>query len=403
VLTAALKLADIAARSLFVLLALFLLSARETGQFGLFLVLVGFFGFAAGYERHPDLQRVLVQLDSSRGDQLVVSTLRLYFAHYIVTVPALLILLVWWVDLPYALVAACCAITIGEHFTNESYRVAVIVPRYRALMAIGLVKNVLLLACMAVLLLPGRPQIDLAALLWLWGVLSLLSLAALGFAFRRFVRGRAGPLMPFVKQWKASRTHFLIGLVAILSLQADRLLAGSFLTLEAAGVYFRHVFLASVGYQALGVLSFNRILPQVYTVMRRGDRHSARNILNRERRRVVPLCIAIASACWVVKLPGLAHWDVAQQVIPLYLSVLVLAYMVRSLADYNSLVLNGAYRESSVLRAQLLAVVISAAVGLLAAPRLGVPGILAATLTGSVIYALTSGWLSHRILSATPP
>ena len=81
VLTAALKLTDIAARSLFVLLALFALPARETGQFGLLLTLIGFFSFVVGFERYLDLQRGLARLAASEGDQLVVSTLRLNAAH----------------------------------------------------------------------------------------------------------------------------------------------------------------------------------------------------------------------------------------------------------------------------------------------------------------------------------
>lgn len=403
VLTAALKLADIAARSLFVLLALFALPARETGQFGLLLTLSGLFAFGVGYERHPDLQRNLARLDPSHADQLVLSTLRLYAAHYLVAIPVLTTLLVVWVDLSPSLAAAGVIIAMGEHLTNEAYRLAVVVPRYRILMTVGLAKNLVLLAGGASLWWWGDRALQLTTTVLAWSVLSLLSLAVLATACRRRIAGRDGPLTPLVIQWRVSRTHFLIGLVAILSLQADRLVAGSFLSLETAGVYFRHVFLASVAYQALGVLSFNRVLPVVYRRIAAGDDDGARLILRRERRIVVPLCLAIAGVAWALTLIGAVRWPTLQRVVPAYLALLVLSFMLRGLADYNSLLLNGAYRERDVFRSQLTATTISIIAGLLAAPQFGIPGLLLTTLLGSMLYATFSGFLCRKMLPASNP
>lgn len=403
VLTAALKLADIAARSLFVLLALFSLPARETGQFGLLLTLIGFFAFGVGYERHPDLQRNLARLDPAHADQLVFSTLRLYAAHYLVAIPVLTALLVGWVDLPPSLAAAVVVIAVGEHMANEAYRLAVVLPRFRILMTVGLAKNLVLLAGGASLWWWGGRALQLPTALLAWAVLSLLSLAVLVAACRRRIPGRGGSVTPLATQWRVSRTHFLIGLVAILSLQADRLVAGSFLGLETAGIYFRHVFLASVAYQALGVLSFNRVLPAVYRRLAAGDDTGARLILRREKRIVVPLCLTIAGATSTLALLDASRWSILKKVVPVYLALLVLSFLIRGLADYNTLLLNGAYHERDVFRSQLTAMTVSIIAGVFAAQHFGLPGLLLTTLLGSILYLIFSGFFCDKILPASNP
>ena len=118
VLTAALKLGDIAARSLFVLLALFALPAREAGQLGLLLTLAGFFSFFVGFERYLDLQRTLARLATPQGADVLLSTLRLHATHCVVAIPVLTAALLWWVQLPAELVVA----GLGEAQRIDAYR-----------------------------------------------------------------------------------------------------------------------------------------------------------------------------------------------------------------------------------------------------------------------------------------
>ncbi len=88
-LIAATKLVDIAARSLFVLLALYALPVRSTGLFGLALTLIGFFAFLSGFERYADLQRRMVDTTDGQADRLIISTLIFYSVNYALWLPVL--------------------------------------------------------------------------------------------------------------------------------------------------------------------------------------------------------------------------------------------------------------------------------------------------------------------------
>lgn len=391
--TASLKLADLAARSLFVLLVLFTLPERETGQFGLLLTLVGFFAFFVGFERHADLQRVLARVADDRGDQLVVSTLRLYAVNYVAALPLLAVLLVVWVNLSPGLVALSLVIAVGEHVNNETYRIAVILARYRKMLVIGLIKNCLLLVVGALLLWVSGSPPQLAPIITMWAVVSALSLLALGIAFSKHTLRRAGAITGIPDQFRASYTHFLTGLVAIVSLQADRLIAGLFLPLEVAGVYFRHVFLASVAYQAFGVLSFNRILPSVYLCIAEGRPKDAVFIIRRERRLVIVLTLALIALTLSLDLLDKRAWSGLDRVVPFYLAALMLAFLVRGIADYNALLLNGAYRERDVFRSQTVAMTVSISVSVVTTPMFGLPGLLFTTLLGTTLYAALSRYM----------
>ena len=397
-LTAALKLADVAARSLFVLLALFVLPAHEAGQFGLLLTFGGLFSFAVGFERYLDLQRQLGHLPPPEADQLLLSAMRLYGAHALVALPLLATFLHGSAKLPAELVGAGIAVAIGELLGNESYRVALTLPRYRAVMVGSLIKNILVLGSTAALWWWNEQLLHVAEVLLIWAFWSVLSMALIGGLCWRLSVKRGGPVTSMVAQWRASKTHFMIGLVAILSLQADRLVAGSLLDLDNAGVYFRHVFLASLVFQVLGVLSFNRVMPAVYRRLAEQDFAAAREILRREKQIVIPLSLAVAVAAWGLLGFDAKHWPALTRLVPPYLAVLVIAFLLRGLADYNSLLLNGTYRERDVFRSQLFAVTGSVISALILTPMYGIPGLLGATLFGSALSAAVSGYLTRRSL-----
>lgn len=399
--TAALKLADIAARSLFVLLALFALPPREAGQFGLLVTLIGLFGFVCGFERYLDLQRLLVGRGEAWADQLVVATLRFFAVNYLIVLPALAALLVGWVELPRLLVVAGLLIAVAEHLASEVYRFVLLLPRHRVLLGIGVARNLLLLATTWALVWRSNADLQLAPLLLAWTAMAVVGtlVCAAGF-LARMDRGptTVDALPQFADHYRASLTHFMIGLVAIASLQADRLLASSLLPLETAGVYFRQVFVATVAYQAFGVLSHNRVMPGVYRCMADGQLSAARLIIKREIQRVVPLTLILVASILGLSLLDPGSFELLRSIAPAYLSLLMLGYLMRGLADYNSLVLNGMRRERDVFRAQAGSLLVSIAAGVALTPQFGLPGQVAATLIGVTIYAGASSFLTRRTL-----
>ena len=90
-------------------------------------------------------------------------------------------------------------------------------------------------------------------------------------------------------------------------------------------------------------------------------------------------------------------WSALEGIVPLYLATLMVAFMMRGLADYNSLLLNGAYRERDVLRSGKRSRWLSPfPLSVVTTPMFGLPGLLFTTLLGTTLYALLSGYARSR-------
>ena len=389
------KLADIAARSLFVLLCLYALPIRSTGQFGLALTLLGFFTLVSGFERYADLQRRMVGTDEVQTDRLIISTLRFYAVNYMLCVPVLLALLLLWVQLPPWLALMCVVVGVGEHLSNEVYRIALIAPRHRPVLFAVLAKNLALLVIVATVLWQRPALFSLGMLLATWALLSLagISVIALAFvrtwAFTSFAQATGAGLRQR-PQYMASRTHFLIGLVAVTCLQADRLVAGALLTLEQSGVYFRHIFLASFAYQVFNVASYNRIAPQVYLHTHAHQPTLARAVIRRELKWLVPSAALVAGTFYWLGSPLFDGVAAARAINPNFLAVLTLGYLVRAFADFNALLLNGVYAERDVFTSQLAALGFAVVMNLVLTHLFGIVGTVATLVIGAAAYFIAS-------------
>ena len=398
------KLADIAARSLFVLLVLYALPVRSTGQFGLALTLVGFFTFAAGFERYADLQRRMVTLSAEQTERLIVSSLGFWATNHLVGMPVLLGLLLWWVKLPPALVVVFGLIAVVEHLSNEVYRISLIVTRHRALLLAVLAKNLLTLAAVGGLLWLQADQFTLEAVIWIWAATSLLGLLAVGLGFTRTwvftsLAAAGGAGLRQIGQYQASRTHFMIGLVAVAALQVDRLLAGALLTLEQTGLYFRHIFLASFAYQVFNVASYNRVAPRVYNQAQSGRPAQARATLRREYRLIALMAVLLTAAIWLISRSRLGQTRVAEGIDPYFLSVLVLGYLLRAGADFNAMLLNAVFEEHGVFTSQTVALLVTIAANIALTSSFGMAGTVTSLVVGSACYLLLS---ALRVRHSTP-
>ena len=394
-LIAATKLFDIAARSLFVLLVLYALPVRSTGQFGLALTLIGFFTFASGFERYADLQRRMIGTTDLQTDRLIVSTLRFYALNYLMGLPVLLALLTLWVQLPLMLALLCGVIAVGEHLSNEVYRIALIAPRHRPVLFAVLAKNIVTLAVVAALVWARPAAFDIDAVLAAWAATSLFGLLAIVVGFTRTwafasIADAGGAGLRQLVQYRASRTHFMIGLVALGALQADRLVAGALLTLEQSGLYFRHIFLASFVYQVFNVASYNRVAPRVYEQAHAQHPEQAKAVIRRELKRLVPAAVLVAALFYAISHSGLGDLKALQSINPNYLALLTLGFLVRAFADFNALLLNAVYAERDVFRSQLAALALAIGFNIVLAHLYGIGGTVLTLVIGSAAYGLIS-------------
>jgi len=183
------------------------------------------------------------------------------------------------------------------------------------------------------------------------------------------------------------------------SLQLDRLVAGGFLTLEDSGVYFRHIFLASSAYMVLGVVSHNRIMARVYSSRLAGKPSEIREIIRREQWRFIPLTLGLIGFTLLAGPVVVRNVVVFNTIVPYYLAALMLAYLVRGIADYNSIILNAYYAERQIFKSQLITVLLATICGILLTPLFGLAGLIAAVLTGASIYFLLTGMFARRIFN----
>lgn len=403
-LTATIKLIDIAGRSFFVLIALYSLPVRYSGQFGIILTLIGLFSFLSGFERYVDLQRILVGKAEKEVSQLIFSVLLFFGANYLLWIPVLAFLLYSWAGISVLSIMLCLVIAIGDHLSNEFYRIALITHKYRNLLLVAMIKNAILLGIVSYGVLVSPNPYDLKQILIIWAVLSLGGLLISAVVFID-----AGPPLrellrcvdhnSLLNQYRRSSTHFKVGLLAVLSLQADRLVAGGLLTLEDSGIYFRHIFLVLSVYQVLGIICFNRVMLKVYGSLRRKDIETARSLIRRERLiyLVLTLCM-IVFACSIKLLP-VDSFSAVQVLVPSYVILLLLAYLIRGVADFNAMILNALYLERMVFRAHLIVVSLSFALSVVMTLQFGLVGLMATVFIAASIYLVTSHLFSSRALS----
>ena len=400
-LIAATKLADIAARSLFVLLVLYALPVRSTGQFGLALTLIGFYSFLSGFERYADLQRRMIGTSAQQTDRLIVSTLRFYALNYLVWSPVLFALLILWVQLPLTLALLCLVIALGEHLSNEVYRIALIAPRHRPVLFAVLAKNVVTLTAVVTLLWARPATFDIDAVLTVWAITSFLGLLAIACGFMQTwafdsLATAGGARLTQRQQYGSSQTHFLIGLVAMAALQADRLVAGALLSLEQSGLYFRHIFLASFAYQVFNVASYNRVAPRVYAHAHARQPWLAKAIIRRELTLLVPLAALLVAGFYGLNQSIFGNSKALESIKPDYLAVLTLGFLLRAFADFNALLLNAVYSERQVFISQSLAVGVAIAANLALTRLFGIAGTVATLAIGSTAYLVVSSIYTRR-------
>lgn len=396
----ALKLLETFVRALFIVVTTYALHVEELGQFGLIVTLVGLFSFLFGFERQIDLQRKLVGQPAHLFDGKLEDALWLFVLNYVLTLPVFAVLMLVWLKLPLGLVLACVTVVVGEHLANQSYQMALISHRHRHLVLIVTLKNSALFLYVAFVLFVVRAPLTLAGVLYAWSVVSVGSVCLLG-AMWIWVRdpshrGQLPTFGTFTSQYRASYNHFLIGLIAILSIQMDRLVAGAVLRPTDVGLYFRHVLLTSLVYQLFNIASFNRILPRIFQLARTEPAAQVRPVIWSEYKRVLAAsALMYVGAVIAGEVPGIAFFH-RYHIRPEFLALLFVAFLLRAGADLNGILLNGKGRERRILIIQTTALAVGVAVYASLAITLGITGAMFANLAAPATYLL----LSRRELAA---
>ena len=396
------KLMDVAARAGFVLLATYSLRIDQAGQFGLIVTLVGLFAFAFNFERQIDIQRRTAGGTQQLFDRAVTQALKFFVFNWAFMIPLFIGAITWWTHAGPMILLLAALVVVGEHLSNQVYQYALISPRYRPLLTIVMVKNVILLCLLCGWSFGAHHRGDLNLVLQIWGGGAVLGTAALSVIWwlRRDPIALAGPFdfsAEIISQHRASLTHFLIGLLAILILQYDRLAVGALMTLAQTGVYFRHTLLVSFAYQAFNIASFNRITPSVFAAAKTKEPPHLRRMVTREyMKTLLGTPVLLAAVCG---LDVVTHGMVSQrfQLNIALIALLLVGFLLRVAADFPALVMNAYHRERLALHRQSIAFIVGAALLVGLTWKLGMWGAALASIGANGLYA-TLNWQVLRRL-----
>jgi O-antigen/teichoic acid export membrane protein len=237
----------------------------------------------------------------------------------------------------------------------------------------------------------ARDGFDLSFVLELWAVGAVLCTVALGVLFVRLNSAEAkGSAFDFhadiLSQHKSSLTHFLIGLIAVLILQFDRLAVGGLMGFEQTGLYFRHTLLVSFAYQAFSIASFNRITPTIFAEAKtQGIPHLLGRVM-REYRKTLIAVPTLLACIWAADWITAGVWSGRFQLSLLLMALLMAAFTLRTAADFHGLILNARHDERHILRSQGAAFVVGAGLLVLLTLGFGVFGTAVAAIATSGLY-----------------
>ncbi|MFC7378170.1 lipopolysaccharide biosynthesis protein [Brevundimonas sp. GCM10030266] len=399
----AVKLLDVAARAGFVLVATYALPIAQAGQFGLLTTLVALFAFGFNFERHIDIQRRTAGQPYEVFDRYVSSATGFFAFNWALMTPLFLGAVILMADISPQMAALAAVIVIGEHISNQAYYFALISPRYAPLLLVVTIKNIGLAAVVLYQALLADSPLRLDFVLTLWAAGAALCTAALVVMWLR-IRTATPREKPFhfgvdiLGQHKASAVHFLLGLIALLVLQYDRLAVGALMSMDQVGVYFRHAALASLAYQAFSVISFNRIIPTVFAAARQDSVAALRGRVLREYLLTLIGAPVLFALLWGADVLTGGVYSERFHLSILLIGVMLVGFMLRAAADFHGLVLNARHLENAVLRQQAIAFAIGAVLLAVLTWRFGLFGAASATVATAGLYLILIATRVSRLI-----
>lgn len=401
------KLIDVATRAGFVLTATYGLEIAQAGQFGLLATLVGLFAFAFNFERHIDIQRRAAGEPHAVFDRYVVQALKFFAFNWALMVPLFVLAVALWAQPGADVLLFAVIIVIGEHLSNQAYQYALINHRYYPMLVVVAVKNSVLAVVVLYMALFARDGFDLTFVTQLWASGAVACTVGLGLMLARLnaseVKGTPFSFRTdILGQHRASLTHFLIGLVAILILQFDRLAVGGLLTFAETGLYYRHTLLVALAYQAFSIASYNRITPAIFAEAKTRSIGHLRGRVLREYRKALIGAPLLLLAAWGADIATGHVWSERFQLSILLMGILMLGFMVRALADFHALVLNARHEERHILTSQGAAFAVGFALLLAMTWKFGAYGAAASTVVTSTLYLVLVSGAVHRLHKRQP-
>ena len=186
---------------------------------------------------------------------------------------------------------------------------------------------------------------------------------------------------------------------ALLTIQIDRLIVGTFLSLADAGVYFRHVLLISMLYQVFNIAFHNRILPKVFSEARLGMTASLLTIVRREYLKVLVFWSISALALLLIFMQMGSYLITHYRLEFIYFILFLIMSAIRTRADLNALIFNALHFEGDILKLQMLSFATSLPFMVVLVILYSIPGLIVATGISALIYLTLTNLRLSRLRS----
>jgi len=405
--TAVFKLAEVASRLLFLLFALLFMDQKSAGQFGLLNTSVALFSLFVGFERWGVLWRKLANCGSDESGALIADTLKFFQFNYFVWTPIFIATAYFWIDLSWFEIALGLCIVVCEQLSVGAYWLAIVQARYRWLILITATKNAAMLLTLGVLMFGFSHTITLTTALEVWaiaGLTSVLAFSTLRTGRRSFtLKLSRSQIQEIAGQYRESRAHFLTGLAAFSSGQIDRIIVGTAVGLSLTGIYFKNIFIAASVYSAVTIFLHNRAVSRIYFEAGQQRYGVALKITRRESVKVL-----ITYVIFILATVAIGQQEIIVSILEkysvswIYITGLLIAFLLRTLADYNCTVLNAAGHEKWVLAIHTSSISISAVLIFILTRSFGIGGAVIAMIIGCAILLILSEVCRSKALSGKP-
>lgn len=354
--------------------------------------MVSVFAFVIGYERHIDLQRNFAGKHPEILDNALYRVFPFFLSQYSVVFPIVAIIWLFAIEPTGASTFFVLSIVLSEHLSNFTYQMAVVDSRYIGLISITVIKNLVFSVCLAYIEFFTSAGLTFEIVLKLWAFVSLIASVAMisvWFAIKaKNAHFQSHDLKLITKQYKVSFYHFCIGLLALGTIQLDRVIVSTLLPLDEIGLFFRHVLVISFGYQIFNIAIFNRVLPVVF-------KHSRSVELNIIRRELIPeyikvFVLALLASLFLIITEHSVLKTLFEkfELSSYWCSILLLGFLIRACADFSGLLYNAHKCEKYLFQIQLLSLLISLPVFILFTLTFGVVGTLFSSVINATIYFL---------------
>ena len=388
-----LKLIETLSKSIFYLSIIYFFSIEKSGIFGFFNVVIGLSCIFIGFERYISLQREIVKKSDRISQSKISNLIKFYFFNFFLIIP-LYILIVYLKIFDNSILIFCSLIIlISEHISTQIYNVCVVYEKYINLMFIIIFKNIILLTTAIILIYLNRVN-SLDFIIISWSILGFLILLISAIFFYRkqtnsFVNFLPIKLNDILMQFKLSKIHFLIGLVALIWIQLDRLVVGLWFSPEKMGIYYRHVSIIGIIYQLFNIISYNRLIPKIFGLAKNNNYLFLNKILLKEYQKVFMFIIAISIIMYFIYFIPFVTNIFNNFFLEINLILMLFVwFLIRILSDYRAMIYNAYKLEKLTFKNQTISLFIGLFLMIILIPEFDLYGLVLSSIISVTIYAL---------------